>query len=78
MERRELLKMIALLTGSVVIGGDVFLSGCKTATKKVGEFTAENISLLDEIGDTIIPTTDTPGAKATKIGEFMKTMVIIN
>ena len=75
MERRELLKMIALLTGSVVIGGDVFLSGCKTATKKGGEFTAENISLLDEIGDTIIPTTDTPGAKATKIGEFMKTMV---
>ena len=75
MERRELLKMIALLTGGVVIGGDVFLSGCKTAAKKEMGFTAENIALLDEVGDTIIPTTDSPGAKATKIGEFMKTMV---
>jgi len=75
MERRELLKMIALLTGGVVIGGDVFLSGCKTAAKKEVGFTAENISLLDEVGDTIIPETDTPGAKATKIGAFMQTMV---
>ena len=75
MERRELLKMIALLTGGVVIGGDVFLTGCKTAAKKDAGFTPENIAFLDEVGETIIPTTDTPGAKATKIGEFMKTMV---
>ncbi len=75
MERRELLKMIALLTGGVVIGGDVFLSGCKTAAKKEVGFTAENIAMLDEVGETIIPTTDTPGAKATKIGEFMNIMV---
>jgi hypothetical protein len=27
------------------------------------------------VGETIIPTTTTPGAKATKIGEFMKIMV---
>jgi Gluconate 2-dehydrogenase subunit 3 len=75
MERRELLKMIALLTGGVVIGGDIFLSGCKTAAKKEAGFTPENIALLDEVGETIIPTTDTPGAKATKIGAFMQTMV---
>lgn len=75
MERRELLKMIALLTGGVVIGGDVFLSGCKTPPKKDAGFTAENIALLDEVGETIIPATDTPGAKATNIGAFMQTMV---
>ena len=75
MERRELLKMIALLTGGVVIGGDVFLSGCKTAAKKEVGFTPENIAMLDEVGETIIPTTDTPGAKATKIGAFMNIMV---
>ena len=28
MERRELLKMIALATGGVVIGGEFLLSGC--------------------------------------------------
>jgi hypothetical protein len=75
MERRELLKMIAVLTGGAVIGGEVFLSGCKTAAKKDAGFTADNIAMLDEVGETIIPATNTPGAKAAKIGDFMKTMV---
>jgi hypothetical protein len=75
MERRELLKMIAVLTGGVVIGGDVFLSGCTSKTADASTFSTDNIALLDEVGETIIPTTTTPGAKATKIGEFMKVMV---
>jgi hypothetical protein len=75
MERRELLKMIAVLTGGVVIGGDVFLSGCKSKAADATTFSVDNIALLDEVGETIIPTTNTPGAKATKIGEFMKTIV---
>jgi hypothetical protein len=75
MERRELLKMIAVLTGGVVIGGDVFLAGCTSKTADASVFSAANIALLDEVGETIIPTTTTPGAKATKIGDFMKTMV---
>jgi hypothetical protein len=75
MNRRELLKMIALLTGGVVVGGEVFLTGCKTGAKMDAGFTASNIALLDEVGETIIPATATPGAKAAKIGEFMKTMV---
>jgi hypothetical protein len=75
MNRRDLLKQIALLTGGAVIGGEVFLSGCKTGAKADAGFTAANISLLDEIGETIIPATTTPGAKAAKIGEFMKVMV---
>ncbi len=75
MDRRELLKMVALLTGGVVIGGEVFLSGCKTAGKTDAGFTAANIALLDEVGETIIPATATPGAKAARIGEFMKVMV---
>lgn len=75
MDRRELLKMIAVLTGGVVIGGEVFLSGCKTGAKADAGFTATNIALLDEIGETIIPATATPGAKAAQVGEFMKVMV---
>lgn len=75
MERRELLKMIAILTGGVVIGGEVFLSGCTNKEADASTFSPENIALLDEVGETIIPTTSTPGAKATKIGEFMKTIV---
>jgi hypothetical protein len=75
MERRELLKMIAVLTGGAVIGGEMFLTGCKGSASADTGFTAETIAMLDEVGETIIPTTDTPGAKATKIGEFMKTIV---
>jgi hypothetical protein len=75
MNRRELLKSIALVTGGVVIGADVFLTGCKVGPKSEAVFTAGNIALLDEIGETIIPATTTPGAKAAKIGEFMKVIV---
>jgi Gluconate 2-dehydrogenase subunit 3 len=75
MERRELLKMIAILTGGAVIGGDVFLTGCTSGGTSATGFTAENIALLDEIGETILPATDTPGAKAAKIGDFMKVIV---
>jgi Gluconate 2-dehydrogenase subunit 3 len=76
MERRELLKIIAVLTGGAFVGGDVFLSGCKTTTKKgEGLFSADNIALLDEVGDTIIPVTNTPGAKAAHVGEFMNVFV---
>jgi Gluconate 2-dehydrogenase subunit 3 len=75
MNRRDLLKQIALLTGGVVIGGEVFLSGCKTGAKTELGFTPGNIALLDEVGETILPATATPGAKATQIGEFMKVIV---
>ena len=75
MNRRDLLKQIALLTGGAVIGGELFLTGCKTGPKTTAEFTPTTISLLDEVAETIIPATSTPGAKAAKVGEFMKVMV---
>lgn len=90
MERRELLKMIAVLTGGAVIGGDIFLSSCNNndsfankfepfpwpALQQPGAFlNAEQIALLDEVADTIIPATDTPGAKAAEAGKFMNAIV---
>jgi Gluconate 2-dehydrogenase subunit 3 len=75
MERRELLKNIALLTGGVFIGGELFLSGCKSGAKLEAGFTPATISLLDEVAETIIPATKTPGAKAAQVGEFMKIFV---
>ncbi|MGQ0740131.1 MAG: gluconate 2-dehydrogenase subunit 3 family protein [Bacteroidota bacterium] len=75
MDRRELLKMIAVVTGGAVVGGELFLTGCKTGAKADAGFSAANISLLDEIGETIMPATGTPGAKAAQVGEFMKVMV---
>jgi hypothetical protein len=79
MNRREALSSVALLLGGTIIGAEMFLSGCTNENKKIGtlglDFSPEDTSFLDEIGETIIPATDTPGAKEAKIGEFMHTIV---
>ena len=79
MNRREALSSVALLLGGTIIGAEMFLSGCTNADKNIGtaglNFSPNDISFLDEVGDTIIPATDTPGAKDAKIGEFMHTIV---
>jgi hypothetical protein len=75
MNRREAIARIGLLLGGAMVGGDVLLRGETLAGKTAPGFTAEEIALLDEIGDTIIPATDTPGAKAAGIGAFMVMMV---
>lgn len=77
MNRRDALSRVALLLGGTVVGGTLFLEGCKQSDKYgVGEtFTPEDIAYLDEVSETIIPTTDTPGAKAAKVGTFMTVMV---
>ena len=77
MERTELLKMVALATGGVVIGGEFFLAGCKSKDAVVAgtAFSADNIAFLDEIAETIIPKTTTAGAKEAEVGKFMTVMV---
>jgi hypothetical protein len=76
MNRRDALKSVMLLMGGTVIGSTALLTGCAPESQlKDLNFSPEDLSFLDEIGETIIPTTDTPGAKATKIGEFMQMMV---
>ncbi|MFN3840119.1 MAG: gluconate 2-dehydrogenase subunit 3 family protein [Cyclobacteriaceae bacterium] len=75
MDRRDLLKRIALITGATVIGADFFLTGCKRSNKSEAGFTPDTVSLLNEVAETIIPTTQTPGAKAAQVGEFMQVYV---
>jgi hypothetical protein len=76
MERRELLKMIALVTGTAFVGGEFFLSGCKNPEAGPStEFSEDDIAMLDEVGETILPKTNTPGAKEAKVGAFMALMV---
>ena len=75
MNRRELLKMVAAATGSVMIGGEFLLSGCKNPDSAPVAFTEENIAFLDEVAETIIPQTSTAGAKAAGVGRFMTVMV---
>jgi len=77
MDRRELLKMVALATGGAVIGGQFFLAGCKTKEAEVAglAFSDNDIAFLDEVAETIIPKTATAGAKEAEVGRFMTIMV---
>ncbi len=76
MDRRELLKMITVLTGTAFIGGELLLSGCKNEPAVASTvFGADDVALLDEVADTILPPTKSPGAKAAQVGKFMTVMV---
>ena len=77
MDRRELLKLVALATGGAVIGGEVFLTGCKSKDAPVAgmTFSEKDIAFLDEVAETIIPKTTTAGAKEAEVGKFMTVMV---
>ena len=77
MDRRELLKLIALATGTAFVGGEFFLAGCKNPEAGPSmEFSQDDVAFLDEVGETILPKTNTPGAKDAQVGAFMSLMVL--
>lgn len=78
MNRREAISSVALLLGGTILGAEAFLSGCKTkSTTEAGavNFSADDVSFLNEVAETILPATSTPGAKAAKVGDFMTVIV---
>ena len=81
-DRRDAIKRVtALLGGAALIGGTSLIAACSKdrsdAAKgaSVGQFTATDIAWLDEVAETILPATSTPGAKAAAVGPFMALMV---
>lgn len=88
--RREAIRRVGLLLGGVAfVGGTGLLEACakdRVATGDsataaagpgpIGTFSVADQAYLDEIADTILPTTAaSPGAKAAKTGPFMAVMV---
>lgn len=81
--RREVIQRVtALLGGAALAGGDLLEALSFDAEARLeamaqgaGAFTAADIAFLDEIAETILPETSTPGAKAAKTGAFMALMV---
>jgi hypothetical protein len=61
--------------GGALVGGNAFMLGCKSETGKTQDWSPEQIAYMDEIAETILPATSTPGAKAAKVGSFMTVMV---
>lgn len=82
-DRREAIRRVTLMLGGVaLVGGNALLTGCRDDagdTALTGDpmapFTDEEIALLDEIAETILPETSTPGARAAGVGPFMALMV---
>jgi hypothetical protein len=82
-DRREAIRRVTALLGGVALVG---ASGLLEASERVlpraavtrqgvGPFTAQDVALLDEVAETILPETKTPGAKAAQTGAFMALMV---
>jgi hypothetical protein len=74
MERREAVKYISILLGGTMVGANAFLTGCKTSGEKK-EWSEGDIAYLNEIAETILPQTSSPGAKAANVGQYMTVMV---
>ncbi|HEV7358792.1 MAG TPA: gluconate 2-dehydrogenase subunit 3 family protein [Steroidobacteraceae bacterium] len=81
--RREAIRRVSALLGGVAfVGGSGLLAAAEKARPaaarigaRTGKFTDQDIAFLDEIAETILPATKTPGAKAAKTGAFMALMV---
>jgi len=68
MNRRDALGRVALLLGGTVIGAEVFLSGCyQSSGENIGgagtNFSNDDVAFLDEVAETILPATDSPGPR---------------
>jgi len=83
MTRREAWRRVsALMGGLALMNAEALLAGAfdeaaldQVRADGIGAFTTADVALLDEIADTILPDTSTPGAKAAKTGAFMALMV---
>lgn len=76
MNRRELIKMIAAATGTAFVSSNaVGYVVLPQVDVKTSGFSKQDLTLLNEIGETILPRTDTPGAKEANVGSIMAVIV---
>ncbi|HEX5787569.1 MAG TPA: gluconate 2-dehydrogenase subunit 3 family protein [Woeseiaceae bacterium] len=86
--REAIFRVSAIFGGAALVGQAAMLAGCAEEAAPVapaddagakdagdGLFSAADIARLDEIAETILPETGTPGAKAAGVGPFMALMV---
>lgn len=81
-DRREAIRRVTVALGAVtLIGGDALLAACSRERpalqdgESIGNFSREDIAFLDEVAETMLPETSTPGARAARTGAFMALMV---
>lgn len=76
MQRRSLLKLIAAATGTALVGSFASAYEIQPDVKLENTgFSKDDVALLNEIGEVIIPRTETPGAKDANVGAIMAVIV---
>ena len=82
MNRREVLKRTAFLTGAALSAPLIssILSGCTPETKQTGQlqvpfFDPDQFQLVTELADVILPATDSPSASAVGVPQTIEEMV---
>lgn len=78
MNRRTAIKTLSLALGGALVatGRASSPQPSPRAPRAAGRLSARDLAFLDEVGETILPTTpDSPGAKASQIGEYMRSIV---
>ena len=79
MDRREALKRVALLLGGAISAPVMsgVLSGCRPGPEPFvpQTLTLDQNELVAHLAEMIIPTTDTPGARAARVHEFIDLML---
>ncbi len=78
-DRKEALKRVSYLLGGAISAPTVlgFLNGCTASTATAKGFTQDQLTLLGQVSDVIIPKTDTPGASEVGVPEFIDNMVFL-
>lgn len=73
MDRRQALERVGYLLGGTIIGASALLSPGFTFSSETENdlFDKAKIDLMNEIGETILPKTVTPGARDANVGAFM-------
>ena len=76
MNRRDLIKFIAAATGTAFVSSNALAYSTlpQVEVKNTG-FSKKDLMLLNEIGESILPRTDTPGAKDADVSKMMAIMV---
>jgi hypothetical protein len=70
MQRRELIQLIAALTGCAFVGRDALWAAASDSPSPP-PYSDADVEFLDDVADTILPPTDTPGARDAAIGPFI-------
>jgi hypothetical protein len=69
MDRRELMQMIAAVTGCALVANDELWASAEAQSPL--PYSGVEVDLLDEVAETILPRTDTPGARDAAVGQFI-------